>query len=90
MNDLLLLVCAQMQARMADPEVSSNHPSCGIQSQWSDAAWCFNKVQARMADPEVSSNNTEYQKLVRAVSDIQASLVGRVVGALVACLSVRC
>lgn len=24
-----------------------------------------------MADPEVSSNNTEYQKLVRAVSDIQ-------------------
>lgn len=31
----------------------------------------FKELQARMADPEVSSNNTEYQKLVRAVSDIQ-------------------
>lgn len=28
-------------------------------------------LQARMADPEVSGNNTEYQKLVRALTDIQ-------------------
>lgn len=27
-----------------------------------------------MADPEVSSNNTEYQKLVRAVSDMQVAV----------------
>ena len=30
---------------------------------------CF--LQARMADPEVSGNNAEYQKLVRAMSEIQ-------------------
>ena len=30
-----------------------------------------------MADPEVSSNNTEYQKLVRAVSDIQVGPADR-------------
>lgn len=29
-----------------------------------------------MADPEVSSNNTEYQKLVRAVTDIQDAVDG--------------
>ncbi len=27
-----------------------------------------------MADPEVSSNNTEYQKLVRALTDIQEAV----------------
>lgn len=29
-----------------------------------------------MADPEVSANNSEYQKLVRAVSDIQEAVEG--------------
>jgi peptide chain release factor 1 len=31
----------------------------------------FHELQTRMADPDVSSNPTEYQRLVRAVSDIQ-------------------
>mmetsp|Transcript_1944 Transcript_1944/g.3996 ORF Transcript_1944/g.3996 Transcript_1944/m.3996 type:complete len:415 (-) Transcript_1944:364-1608(-) len=31
----------------------------------------YNEFQEKMADPNVSSNQTEYQKLVRAVSDIQ-------------------
>jgi len=31
----------------------------------------FNELQNRMADPEISGNPTEYQRLVRAVSDIQ-------------------
>ncbi|KAL4446357.1 hypothetical protein ABPG77_003164 [Micractinium sp. CCAP 211/92] len=34
----------------------------------------FKELQARMADPEVSSNNTEYQKLVRALTDIQEAV----------------
>lgn len=36
----------------------------------------FKELQERMADPEVSGNNTEYQKLVRAVSDIQDAVDG--------------
>ena len=31
----------------------------------------FNELQNRMADPDISGNPTEYQRLVRAVSDIQ-------------------
>jgi peptide chain release factor 1 len=34
----------------------------------------FLELQQRMADPEVSGNPTEYQRLVRAVSDIQEAV----------------
>lgn len=34
----------------------------------------FNDLQARMASPEVSGNPNEYQRLVRAVSDIQEAV----------------
>lgn len=36
-----------------------------------DTEKSFRELQLRMADPEVSGNNTEYQKLVRSVTDIQ-------------------
>jgi len=34
----------------------------------------YNELQERMADPSVSSNQGEYQKLVRAVADIQEAV----------------
>ncbi|KAI3436138.1 hypothetical protein D9Q98_002195 [Chlorella vulgaris] len=36
----------------------------------------FRELQERMADPEISGNNVEYQKLVRAVSDMSDAVDG--------------
>ena len=34
----------------------------------------YNELQAKMADPDISANQTEYQKLVKAISEIQDSV----------------
>lgn len=43
-------------------------------SKLEDTERQYNELQERMADPAVSSDQTEYQKLVRAMSDIQAAV----------------
>ncbi|PSC70498.1 Peptide chain release factor 1 [Micractinium conductrix] len=45
-----------------------------VVTKLTDTTEKYKELQARMADPEVSSNNTEYQKLVRAVSDMQVAV----------------
>lgn len=43
-------------------------------SKLEDTEKHYNDLQEKMADPVVSSDQTEYQKLVRAMSDIQAAV----------------
>jgi peptide chain release factor 1 len=51
--------------RAADPHVLAKLEETEVQ---------FNELQEKMADPSVSSNQSEYQKLVRICSDIQAQV----------------
>jgi len=45
-----------------------------VLSKLEDTERQYNEMQEKMADPAVSSDQTEYQKLVRAMSDIQAAV----------------